>query len=167
MRNSSVKAIAAGGLLAGVAVVIMCMGGLIPVATYICPMLCTVLSFVMCSLYGKRLSWAWFAVVAFLSMLLGPDKEAGAVFCCLGYYPMVKQKLDKSKLAILWKLLLFNGAIFVLYGMLLKLLGLDISTEVMPELGVAGLAILLLLGNVTFYLLDRLLGKLGIKFRKR
>lgn len=166
MGNSLVRAVATGGMLAGVAVVIMCMGSLIPVATYVCPMLCTLIAFVVCSLHGKRIGWAWFGVVAFLSVLLGPDKEAAAVFCCLGYYPMLKPMLDKCWASLLWKLLLFNGAVFVLYGVLLKLFGLDVITEVIPQLGIAGLVILLLLGNVTFFLLDRLLGKLSIKFRK-
>ena len=35
--------IALGGVLAALAVVIMSMGTLIPVATYVCPMLCAIL----------------------------------------------------------------------------------------------------------------------------
>ena len=43
MRNGSAKKIALSGMLAALAMVIMCMGGLIPVATYVCPMLCCVI----------------------------------------------------------------------------------------------------------------------------
>ena len=42
MRNTNAKAMALGGVLGALALVIMCMGGLIPFATYVCPMLCTV-----------------------------------------------------------------------------------------------------------------------------
>ena len=39
-RRSPAFAVALGGMLAALAVVIMCLGGLIPVATFVCPMLC-------------------------------------------------------------------------------------------------------------------------------
>ena len=43
-RKSSASVVALGGVLAALAVVIMSLGGLIPVATYISPMLCAILS---------------------------------------------------------------------------------------------------------------------------
>ena len=42
-RKSSASVVALGGVLAALAVVIMSLGGLIPVATYISPMLCAIL----------------------------------------------------------------------------------------------------------------------------
>ena len=39
-RDNASSAVALGGVLAALAVVIMCMGGLIPVATFICPAVC-------------------------------------------------------------------------------------------------------------------------------
>ena len=58
MRSSS-RPIALGGMLAALACVIMGMGGLIPVATYVVPMLCMfLLQFVLKS-YGSRIGWAW------------------------------------------------------------------------------------------------------------
>ena len=40
MRRNSAKEIALGGMLAALAMVIMCLGGLVPASTYVCPMLC-------------------------------------------------------------------------------------------------------------------------------
>ena len=84
MRNGSAKAIALGGVTAALGLVIMCMGGLIPVATYVCPMLCAIILSFILHLCGSRIAGAWYGVVAILSILLGPDKEAAAIFLALG-----------------------------------------------------------------------------------
>ena len=129
-------------------------------------MLCTLLLFVVLGHCGERIAWAWYGTVALLALLMGPDKEASAVFLCLGYYPILKPKLDRIVLPLLWKLLLFNGAISVLYLVLLRLLGIDPVTEEFRGVGFIGLAVMLLLGNATFILLDRLLNIMGKKLWK-
>ena len=89
-RNSPAGNVALGGILAALAVVIMAMGPLLPVATYVCPMLCALLLQVVLKTCGSRIAWAWYGAVALLSLLLAPDKEAAVVFTFLGYYPIVK-----------------------------------------------------------------------------
>lgn len=160
------KQMALGGVLAAAAMVIMCLGGLIPVATYLCPMLCTLLLFAVLGRCGARIAWAWYGAVALLALLMGPDKEASAVFLCLGYYPILKPKLDQMVLSWLWKLLLFNGAISLLYLVLLRLLGIDATTEEFQGVGIIGMIVMLLLGNATFILLDRFLNIMGKKLWK-
>lgn len=162
-KRTPAAAIALGGVLAALAVVIMCLGSLIPLATYVCPVLCMVLLQMVLKTCGSRIGWAWYAAVAVLCLLMAPDKEAAAVFVFLGYYPIVKPKLDRRKGKWLWKLLLFNGMILLMYWTLMHLLGLDQVTAEFAELGAALTAITLLLGNVTFFLLDRLLGMRRIK----
>ena len=80
MGRNGAKSVALGGVMAALAVVIMCMGGIIPLATYVCPMLCAVLLAAVLRLTGRRIGWAWYGAVSLLSLLLGPDKEAAAVF---------------------------------------------------------------------------------------
>lgn len=157
-KQSKASSVALGGVLAALAVVIMCMGTIIPVATYVCPMLCAVVLQMVLKTCGTRIAWAWYAAVAILSALLAPDKEAAAVFLFLGYYPIVKPRLDRAKLRWLWKGLLFNGSVVVMYWLLIQLLGLSQVMEDFEGMGAAMLAALLILGNVTFFLLDRLLG---------
>jgi len=157
MRNTNAKVIALGGLFAAAALVILCLGGMIPLATYICPMLCAIVQYIVYRCCGRRIAWTWYVAVAILALLLGPDKEAALVFVMLGYYPMLKPVFEKSRLAVLWKFLLFNGAVAVLYSVLLKLLGLDAVAAETEELGIIGLVILLVMGNAVFFLLDRLL----------
>ena len=53
----------------------------------------------------------------------------------------------------------FNGSVVVMYWLLIQLLGLSQVMEDFEGMGAAMLAALLILGNVTFFLLDRLLGK--------
>lgn len=149
---------ALGGVLAALAVVIMSMGTLIPVATYVCPMLCALLLQTVLQICGKRTAWAWYGAVSLLALLLAPDKEAAAVFCALGYYPILKPKLDAGKGSVLRKALLFNGVILLLYQAMMHLFGMDQITAEFAEMGLALTAVTLLLGNVTFFLLDRLLG---------
>ncbi len=151
------KSAALGGIFAALAVVVMSMGTLLPVATYVCPMVCILLLQVVLKACGSRTAWAWYGAVAVLGLLLAPDKEAAAVFVFLGYYPIVKPWLDQRRLSWLWKGLLFNGATLLMYFLLLRVLGMDQLAAEFRELGMAMGAVLLALGNVTFFLLDRLL----------
>ena len=156
------KKMALGGIFAALAVTIMSMGGLIPVATFVCPMFCMILLRLVTQLCGRRTGWAWYGAVAILSVLLGPDKEAAAVFVFLGYYPILKPGLDKMKAPVFWKLLLFNAAIVVMYILLIRLFGMEQIASEYAELGTALTVILLILGNVTFFLLDIVLGRLNL-----
>lgn len=159
MRRNAAKEVALGGILAALAVVIMCLGGLIPIATFVCPMLCCLMVQLVRLLCGDRIAWAWYGAVALLSVLLAPDKEAAAVFVFLGYYPIIKPKLDKSKLRWLWKALLFNVVILVMYTLLIHLFGMAELAAEWKELGTVLTVVMLIMGNVTFFLLDMILGR--------
>lgn len=155
--------IALGGVMAALAVTIMCFGGLIPVATFVSPMLCIILLQVILNLCGRRIAWAWYGAVAILGILLSPDKEAAAVFVFFGYYPIVKPIMDRAKLSAIWKILLFNISVIVMYWLLLRLFGLSELESDFDGISGAMAAVLLGLGNITFFLLDKLLGMEKIK----
>lgn len=157
--RSKAYPIALGGMLAAAAVVLMSIGTIIPVATYAAPVLCLLLCQTVLKLCGKRIAWAWYGAVAFLSQLMAPDKEAAAVFLVLGYYPILKLKLDALKGKWLWKALYFNGSILALYWVLMNIIGMQQLLSDFEGMGLAMTAVLLILGNVTFFLLDRLLEK--------
>ena len=157
---------ALGGILAALAVVIMSLGGMIPIATYTIPMLCAILQFIVLRTCGKRIAWAWYGAVSILSLLLGPDKEAAAVFVFLGYYPILKPRMDKMKLPWLWKGLLFNASILTMYWLLIHLLGVGQIASEFAELGKWMTVVLLVMGNVIFFLLDKILDKFAKKGRR-
>jgi len=156
-RRDRSRPIALGGVLAALAVVIMCLGGLIPVATFVIPILCCLLLTVVLKGCGSRITWAWYGAVAILGLLLSPDKEAAALFAVLGYYPIVKPKMDKLKLPWLWKGLLFNGCIVLMYGLALRLLGMDELVTEYQQIGTVMVAVMLIVGNLVFFLLDSVL----------
>ncbi len=151
--------VALGGILAALAVVLMSLGTLIPVATYVCPMLCMVLLQLVLQFCGRKIAWAWYGCVSILSLLMAPDQEAAAVFLALGYYPVLKPKLDGLKGKWLWKILFFNAVILLTYWLLMYLLGFDQLAAEFQESGMILTVVLLFLGNITFFLLDRLLEK--------
>ena len=158
MRNEA-KYMALGGVTAALAITVMSLGTLIPLATYVCPMLCMLLLQAVLGLCGSRTAWAWYGAVAILSALLCPDKEAAAVFVFLGYYPIVKPRLDQSPFRWLYKLLLFNAATALIYSLLIFVLGMDALGEEFRQAGLVLGIVTLALGNMTFLLLDRLLGR--------
>ncbi len=163
--NQSGKKMALGGVSAALAVVLMCLGTLIPIATYMAPVLLCLLLGGLLPALGKKAGFAWYLCVAILGLLFAPDKEAAALFFFLGYYPIVKPWLDRRKLSPIWKLLLFNGVILCLYWLLMNLFGMDAIREEFRELGTAMTVATLILGNLTFFLMDRLLGG-KVKWRK-
>lgn len=155
--GSEARRIALGGIMAALALTIMTMGGMIPVATYVVPMLCMLLLQFILKTCGRRIGWGWYGAVAILGLLMCTDKEAAAVFAVLGYYPLVKPALDRSRLKWLWKGLLFNGTVLILYWLLIHLFGLSQVVQDFDGLGIGMLAVLLAMGNLVFFLLDRLL----------
>ena len=159
--------VALGGVLAALAVVIMTLGGLIPIATYVSPMLCGVLLLFVKQSCGNTIGWTWYGAVSVLSLLLSPDKEAAAVFLALGYYPIIQPALDKSRLKWLWKFLFFNLVSAVLYMALIYLFGMAQVMSEFQEIGRIGLVITLVLGNISFILLDRLLHLVTLKFYRK
>ena len=162
MRNTPAARIALGGMLAALAVVIMNLVGMIPVATFVCPMLCMMILTLVLRFCGKRIGWAWYGAVAILSVLLSPDKEAAAIFVFIGYYPLLKPSLDKMRLGGLLKLLLFNAAILVMYWLLINLFGLAQIAQEYRELGLLMTIFMLVTGNLIFLMLDRILARLAI-----
>lgn len=165
MRKGEARKIALGGLLAAIAVVVMCLVGVIPVATFICPVLCIFLCDLVLWLCGGRIAWAWYVAVAALSLLLGPDKEAASIFAAMGAYPIIKPVIERTRARFPLKLLLFNLTAFILYGLMIYVLGVPQITNEYCEFGLAGLITMLVLGNVTFFLVDRLLTVFSTKRR--
>ena len=75
MKTTPASQISFGGVMAALALVIMNLVGLIPVATYVCPALCMIILSVVLKLCGRRIAWALYGAVAILSLLLAPDRK--------------------------------------------------------------------------------------------
>ena len=127
------------GMTAGLYAVVMLLGGVIPIATYAVPMLCGLLLLPLLLEFGKTAAWATFFSVAALALLLGFDKEAAFFYLFIGYYPLVKWPMDKIRpkgLRLAAKLLLFTGAMAIMYALLALLFPLGEYLKEFQEMGV-------------------------------
>lgn len=156
-KHTPASVVALGGLLAAVTVVVMSLGTMIPVATYVCPMMSAIMLQLVLKICGRRIAWAWYGAVSILSLLMAPDKEAAAVFLCIGYYPILKPWMDKQRGNWLLKAIFFNSVILAMYWSLMHLFGMAGLAVEFAEMGVILVGAMLLLGNVVFFMLDHLL----------
>lgn len=150
------RQMALGGMMTALSVVIMSLGSLIPVNTYLCPVLCILVNRTVLERCGKKIGWCYYLSVMVLSLLLAPDREAALVYAFLGYYPMVRpwfQRLGPLALAV--KLVFFTLAGAVSYAVLLLVMG---AGAAMAD-GWLLTAVTVLLWDVLFLLVDRLLGR--------
>ena len=162
MKKTPASQIAFGGMMAALALVIMNMVGLIPIATYVCPSLCMVLLSVVLKLCGKRIGWAWYGAVAILSVLMAPDKEAAMIFAVIGYYPIIKPAFERTKMPNTCKYLYFNVVILLVYWLMINLMGLTEIAKEFAEMGLLFTIVTLLMGNMVFQLLDKILTRISV-----
>ena len=156
-----------GGMMTAVAVVIMNLGSLIPVNTYVCPVLCILLTTPVKERCGNRLAWCYYLAVTVLALLLAPDREAALVYAFLGYYPMIRhlfEKLRPAWLALTAKIVYFTLAGTAAYVLTMFVLGVEGLLEEIGTVELWMLVITVLLWDILFVLVDRLL---GLKFIRR
>lgn len=113
MRYSSSVAVA--GVFSAMFIVLMFVGGLFSVSTYAVPLILGVILYCLNKTFGTKTAFAVYAAVSVLSMLLLTNKECALMFALnFGYYPLIKNALDKLKSkALQWllKLLIFNASV--------------------------------------------------------
>ena len=167
MRRKRTAQLALAAVLCSLAVVLMMLGGLIPVATFCSPMLAGFLLIPILCECGVGMALCAYTAVAILSCLLSPDKEAAAIFLFLGWYPILRPRLQRlprlPRLVV--KLVIFNCAVAVVYGLLLFVLGLDSLQAEFSSLSRAMLIVTLVLGNAVFLVFDLVLPKLELIYR--
>lgn len=152
------------GLLGALGATVMLLGAWIPATTYCCPILASLVLLPALDFCGRRRAVGVYVVVALLSLLLSPDKEAALLFLTLGYYPILQPAFDRLPrlLRPVCRLLLFAAAAALVYGVLAGLLGLP--AESMPPL----LNLLVMAaGMAVFFLYDRLLHPMAALCRRR
>ena len=157
--NASIR-IAYCGMAAALCAVIMLLGGVIPVATYAVPMLCGLVLLPLLMEFGEKAAVATYAAVALLALLLGFDKEAAFFYVFLGYYPIVKWKMDRlpgKPMRMLAKLLFFSLSLGLMYGLLALLFPSLAAFAEFREMGVLLLILFALMMLLALMLYDRLL----------
>lgn len=166
MKEKS-RQMALGGMITALAVVIMSLGSIIPVNTYVCPVLCILLTRPLLSMCGKKIAGCYYIAVSILSLLLAPDREAALVYVFLGYYPLARLWLERIRpksVRTLLKVLLFTAAGAAVYGLMLFVLGMEELMAEFQEMGVVMTVVMVLFWDVLFLMVDRLL---GMKIRRK
>ena len=117
-NNRATKRLAICAMLSALGVVFLWMGALIEVVDLSVAVLASLLCVFAVIEFGGSAPWLVFAVTAVLSLILLPNKSAAAAYAIFfGYYPIVKEKLEKlpAFFAWLWKEVIFHVALVLLW----------------------------------------------------
>lgn len=164
------KRMALCGMMVALAMVIMLMGGVIPLATFCCPVLASLALVPVLMESGRKWTLMAYAATAALGLMLSPDKESALLFAFLGYYPALKPGLDRIKakpLRILAKLGIFNLAAGAMLLSIAFVLRMDAVMAEYTAMGVAGGLLFAILANVTMLLYDRMVLIMAVVYLKK
>ena len=118
MRRTKTRVLALGAILSALAVVVMMLGGLIPAATFCCPILAGFVLIPVLFEGGAAMALCAWGAAAILSLLLGPDKEAAMLYALLLYVlglDALRAELAGMGKVMLIVTLLMGNAVFVLF----------------------------------------------------
>ena len=167
----SSRQLALCGLLSALAVVVMVLAGSMGLGTYAGPVLAMVVLLPVLEEYGPKTAATVYVAVALLALLLVPEPELAWVYAAFGWYPILRPRiarLPSQALRTLVRIGICSGVCLLLYGAVLRLLGMTADlTGAAPLFNL----LLLVLGNAVFLLTDRALERLTHvwhrKFRKK
>ena len=157
MKQNHTLKVALCGIVTALALVLICMGGLVPFMTYAMPALGGMMLIPIVAELGAAWAWPVFAASSVLGILLSPDKDAAMIYVLFfGYYPILKALIEKHMhsgiLRLLVKLALFSAAATAAFLVSIYLLRVPKASFTIGCLYLPG--VLLLLGNLVFLLYD-------------
>lgn len=155
------------GVLSSLAVLFLLLGSVIPAATFCGPILAMAALVPVLEECGPRAAGCAWAAVSLLGLLLAADRELALVYLFFGWYPVLRPRIARiplraARLAV--KTAVCSIAALLLYGLVMQILGLTAELE---GAGKGVLLLLLGLANLTFLLLDRVLGRLALLWRRK
>ena len=181
-RSHTTRRIAMCAVLCALAVVMLGLGAVIEVIDITAAAVASLVLLPILLCYGARYAWLSYAVTGVLGVLLMPQSLGAWMFAGLtGFYPIIKQRLDRLPRILGWtvKLLLLT-AVLLLYlavfyfimlggkGSILDAFLKGFGEEGSPPVMAAAVIILSMFTYILFDLLiDRLLILYYIKWQKR
>lgn len=158
------------GVMTALALLFLLLGSVIPLATFVCPLLAMVCAIpALCEL-GPRTALVQYAAVSALGLLLAADKELALVYLALGWYAAAKPALDRlprRPLRLAVKCAAFVLPISAAYWCILHLFRLEAVVSEFAGYSGVMVALLLVLGCFTFLCFDRVLGTVTQLYRLR
>lgn len=169
--RASIKQLTLCAMLVALGVIFLSLGALLEVLDISMAVIASFCVIIAVIEYGKGAPWMVYAAIAILSFLLIPNKLPAIFFALFfGFYPIVKEKLERKNKVFRWVLkeLIFNVclAVIITIYMLLFFQGVDIAIP-LPWL----ITIAVLLCEAVFILYDialtRIITFYVIKLRHR
>lgn len=116
-RSGSTRRIAMCAVLCALAVVMLGLGAVIEVIDITAAAVAALVLLPILLCYGARYAWLSYAVTGVLGVLLMPQSLGAWMFAGLtGFYPIVKQRLDRFPRVLSWAVkLLLLAAVLLLY----------------------------------------------------
>lgn len=152
-------------LMAALGAVLMLSSNLIPVLTYVAPMLASLTLIPILTEFGKKYAWMTWGVTAGLALLLCADREAAFFYLFIGWYPILKPALDRisSRVTrILAKLALFTLVFVLLFVLLTFVMGLeDMKSEMLLSIVVYAMLV------ATMLLYDQVYERMALIYERR
>lgn len=159
------------GMLSALALVFLSLGGMLPMATFCCPILAMLCMLPVVEEYGTRTALLFYGAVSILALLLVPDKEIALLFTFLGWYPALRPRLDArvpgKVTGAAVKLALFAAAVTIMYALAIFALGMGHLAAEYAAGGQALLLITIALGCVVWLLFDKALCRFSLLYRKK
>ena len=169
MRTQS-RRMALCGLLTALAVTLLMLGGMIPLATFCAPLLAIAVLLPVLEEFGPRYAWAAWGAASLLGLLLAADRELALVYLFFGWYPILRPRLEAIPLRavrVLVKIGLCNLLIAVMYGLALFVFQMEALAAEFAGTSRAILLATLVLGNPVFLLADVVLGRFQARWRRK
>ncbi len=169
-RKEKTKQLTLCAMLSALGVVLLFLGSVINVIDISMAVIASLLCVFVVIEYGRGAPWLVFGVTSVLSLLLLPQKTPALMYLLFfGYYPILKEKIEKKPRAIAWliKELIFNVALAVLLvsGHFLLFTAADLGSMIYYY------AAFVLLAEIAFPLYDialtRLISLYLFRLRKR
>ena len=158
------------GVLCALSVAFLWLSGILPLSTYFWPILASAALLPAREECRKSYAWSCFAAVAILGLLLCADKEAALLFCFLGYYPLLKPKIDaiSSKvLRLLLKVALCTVSMGLMYALIIFVFKLPAVVQEFSETAAWLLWVTAATGLALFFLYDIAIDRLSFLYRRR
>lgn len=164
MRNKLAFRISLGGIISAVCLMLMFCTGMFPMLDYTIPAFAGFLMVVMIVETSSKWAVTTYFVVSALCLVITPNYEATMLFILfMGYYPILKFYLDRLESKVLaWsvKYAVFNLAAVVFFLAFQYVFTSVDLLEGMDMFGKFAVPVLWIMGNVFFWLYDKVLGQL-------
>jgi len=146
------------GIICALVTVVMFVA-IIPAMTYVMPAIAGILIWSVSGQINRKWAVTTYAASAALSLILSPGEIEAELFFILifGYYPLLKDVIDKIKLSVLRaviKLAVFNAAAVTAYLAIVHIFKIADVLEGLEGFGKYAVFVLWGVGNLAFFFYD-------------